>query len=124
VHPSPPTREASQPPHEDIWPTGAEAQLLLEKYQTKFMHLFPFVVVPDGPSSEQLRAERPFMWKAVMLQACDIDAQRQANLGLQMLNDLTVGAFTKPAQSVDVLQGLLLYLAWYDNLRTCSSLHC
>lgn len=76
--------------------------------------MFPFVIVPPNLSSEQLKWERPFLWKAVMLEACSLDASRQVKLGRELLREMTEALLTHPRKSVDLLQGLLLFLAWYD----------
>lgn len=81
------------------------------------MPLFPFVVVPPGLSSEELRSERPFMWKSIMLQSCGLYSTRQVKLGRELLRDLTEALLIRPAKSLDVLQGLLLFLTWYEKCR-------
>ncbi|KAK6065602.1 hypothetical protein SCUP234_12490 [Seiridium cupressi] len=95
------------------WPEAEEAESLLRLFRRKMMPIFPFVIIPPGMTSEQLYMERPFMWKGVMLEATCTDGYRQLNLGRELLKDLSEALLTKPRKSVDLLQGLLLYIAWY-----------
>ncbi|KAK9423131.1 hypothetical protein SUNI508_04425 [Seiridium unicorne] len=112
-HQSP--RTSSSPGAQTIssWPEAEEAESLLRLFRRKMMPIFPFVIIPPGMTSEQLYMERPFMWKGVMLEATCTDGYRQLNLGRKLLKDLSEALLTKPRKSVDLLQGLLLYMAWY-----------
>jgi hypothetical protein len=97
-----------------VWPQDAEAATMLQTFRMKLMDLFPFVTVPPTMSAKQLRCERPFTWKAVMYKACmcyhGLDSQ--IILGEEMLKDLSEAMIIKPKKSLDLLQGLLLFLAW------------
>ncbi|KAI0128702.1 hypothetical protein BJ170DRAFT_682487 [Xylariales sp. AK1849] len=95
------------------WPQGSKASKLLDAFRDKAMPLFPFVIVPPGMSAEQLRRERPFVWKAVMVEACGLDGGLQVNLGRELLGDLGDALLTRPRKSLDLLQGLLLFLTWF-----------
>ncbi|ORY59091.1 uncharacterized protein BCR38DRAFT_477399 [Pseudomassariella vexata] len=103
---------ANEPPSSN-WPQGAEACTLLSEYKDKLMHIFPFVIVPHDLTAAQLQWKRLFLWKAVMVEACHLDGKRQLELGTELLRELSEAAFTRPHKSVDLLQGLLLYLAWF-----------
>ncbi|AEO69304.1 uncharacterized protein THITE_2119556 [Thermothielavioides terrestris NRRL 8126] len=129
AHPAPPglappaqTRSAgstpSSPPplqrHEDtLWPSGEEAEALLNECRRHMGHLFPFVVVPRHLSSAQMREQRPFLWKGVMLQMFFFDGKRQTALGHELLKDVLEAAFVRPQKTLDLLQGLQLLVACY-----------
>ncbi|KAM0820879.1 hypothetical protein AB5N19_06700 [Seiridium cardinale] len=114
-HQSP--RTSSSPGAQKIssWPEAEEAESLLRLFRRKMMPIFPFVIIPPGMTSDQLYIDRPFMWKGVMLEATCTDGYRQLNLGRELLKDLSEALLTKPRKSVDLLQGLLLYIAWYHH---------
>ncbi|KAI1878478.1 uncharacterized protein JN550_000660 [Neoarthrinium moseri] len=95
------------------WPTGQEAQMWLERYREKMMRLCPFAIIPPGMTSDELRRERPFLWKSSMLEACNEDGYRQMSLGRELLKTFSEALITKPTKSLDLLQGLLLYIAWF-----------
>lgn len=86
---------------------------MLEDYKAYMAPLFPFVVVPPHMTSDQLRKERPFLWKGVIMQACHLDCARQIALGQELLSDIAQASLTKPQKSLDLLQGLEILIAWY-----------
>jgi hypothetical protein len=85
---------------------------MLGIFRSKLMPLFPFIVLPADITVEQLERQRPFLHKAILLEACYKDSTRQLRLGRELLRDFTEAAFIRPRKSDDLLQGLLLYLAW------------
>lgn len=95
-----------------LWPTGEDADVLLAGYRT-IEHLYPFVVIPPGPGSDQVRQQRPFLWKAIMMEACRLDGPRQIALGNQLLKDISQAAYTKPQKSLDLLQALQILISWF-----------
>ncbi|OIW33841.1 hypothetical protein CONLIGDRAFT_570391 [Coniochaeta ligniaria NRRL 30616] len=95
-----------------LWPAGEDADTLLAGYRD-MEHLFPFVVIPPGMSCDQIRQQRPFLWKAIMMEACHLDGPRQMALGNQLLKDITEAAYAKPQNSIDLLQGLQILISWF-----------
>ena len=95
-----------------LWPEGDEAETLLDVYRKHLGHLFPFTVVPPHLSAPQLRAQRPLLWKAVMMEACLFDGPRQVALGTELLREISEAAFMKPQKNLDLLQGLQMLIAW------------
>ncbi|KAK3906352.1 protein priB [Staphylotrichum tortipilum] len=95
------------------WPHGDEADTLLDVYRKHLGHLFPFTVVPPHLSAAQLQAQRPLLWKAVMMEACLFDGPRQVALGTELLREISEAAFMKPQKNLDLLQGLQMLIAWY-----------
>lgn len=74
--------------------------------------VFPFVLLPQHTSLETLRHERPVLLLAILA------STSQNNIPIQNLleNELreTIGrrAVMQGEKSMDILQGILLYLAW------------
>lgn len=98
--------------YSDPWPQGEEAESLLGLYREKMGHLFPFAIAPPHLTSAQMREERPFFWKVVVLEACLFDGRRQAAMGDELLRELSEAAFVKAQNSIDLLQGLLMFIGW------------
>ncbi|TEA19335.1 hypothetical protein C8034_v000745 [Colletotrichum sidae] len=98
---------------ESPWPLNNELSVMLQIFRDDLQPLYPFVIVPPHMGPTQLMAERPYLWKGVMMAANYLDATRQVILGNELLNDIVQAAFTKPRKSLDVLQGLQLLIAWY-----------
>ncbi|OLN94052.1 hypothetical protein CCHL11_03516 [Colletotrichum chlorophyti] len=105
--------DAGSVSEESPWPLNNEHSLLLQTFVNDLQPLYPFVIVPPHMGPTQLMAERPYLWKGVMMTACHLDATRQVTLGNELLQDIVQAAFTRPKKSLDVLQGLQLLIAWY-----------
>ncbi|KLU84272.1 hypothetical protein MAPG_03316 [Magnaporthiopsis poae ATCC 64411] len=111
---APPRGPASPPAERSVWLDAVEAALLLKEYHEHLKGLFPFVVVPANLSSEELRRQRPFLWKAIMIEACHMDGRRQTAMGHQMLTEIAAATLTASAKTLDLLQGIQLLLAWFN----------
>lgn len=94
------------------WPRGEEAERLLAEYREHMEPIFPFIVIPRHMNSERLRRERPYLWKAAMMQTLCLDASRQIPLGNELLSDIVTSSFLQPKKSFDLLQGLEILVAW------------
>ncbi|KAI3395280.1 hypothetical protein diail_1478 [Diaporthe ilicicola] len=95
------------------WPSGDEADGLLNEYREHMEPIFPFIVIPRQLSSEQVRKERPYLWKAAIMQSLCLDASRQVPLGNELLHEIVTSCFLKPEKSLDLLQGLEILVAWF-----------
>ncbi|KAK2055987.1 hypothetical protein LY76DRAFT_595569 [Colletotrichum caudatum] len=89
--------------------TGQE---LLDRFRTRLTPQFPFVIIADSEHVGTLRQTRPALCLALLAAASHDDVRLQRALG-QMFNELVAarlvsGNFT----CLDVLQGLLVHLAW------------
>ncbi|KAK4188676.1 protein priB [Podospora australis] len=112
---SPSSRSSPHTQHQDDeWPGEEEAEQLLADYRTHMCHLFPFVRVPRHLTSAQIREQRPFLWKAVMMEACHQDGPRQMVLGNRLLEDISEAAFMPVKATLDMLQGTQLLVAWFN----------
>ncbi|KAL1837031.1 hypothetical protein VTJ49DRAFT_4342 [Mycothermus thermophilus] len=126
---SSPQHHQQQTHHEhehNPWPEGTEAETMLNTYRQRMQHLFPFVIVPPHLSSDQLQEQRPFLWKAVMVESCLFDGPRQDALGKQLLCEVGKAALIHPQKSLDLLHGLQMLIAWYhynlDNFQMANLL--
>lgn len=93
-------------------PSDDEAQRLLEDFNNRMSPVFPFVMIPRHMTAEQLRKERPLLWKAVMMTSLILDWQRQILLGNELLRDVVAASFLQPNKNLDLLQALEILLAW------------
>ena len=110
----PPRGPAPSPAERWVWLDGVEAALLLKEYHEHMNDLYPFVVVPAHMSSDELRRQRPFLWKAIMIEACHMDGRRQTAMGHQMLTEIAAATLTASSKTLDLLQGIQLLLAWFN----------
>ncbi|KAL6403938.1 hypothetical protein AUP68_13314 [Ilyonectria robusta] len=112
AHLPPPASEKPRP-WESWWPTPQEGDMLLEQYRTAHAGLFPFVIVPKGIASLELRQHRPFVWKAAMMVGCFLDGARQLKLGTELLSEVGQAAVVDGSKNLDLLQGLQMLVSWY-----------
>ena len=94
------------------WPLATESELLLMAYREMFAHLYPFVPIPREMTSLELREQRPYLWKGVMVSACIFDATRQVRMGEQLLADIGKGSMVDGTRSLDMLQAVQLLIGW------------
>lgn len=87
-------------------------EALLYRYRTHMQHRFPFVIVPEELSNEEERQQRPFLWRAVKVAALWQEHGRHIKLGKRLLIDFTDAILLRPLKSFDVVQGLLIFIAW------------
>jgi len=97
---------ASAPGHDE------EISSLLSRYRTHMQQCFPFVIIPPELANKDQREERPFLWRAVKMAALWQENARHVKLGKRLLKDLTDAILLRPYKSFDVVQGLLVFIAW------------
>ncbi|MBE3049333.1 hypothetical protein IMZ48_43905 [Candidatus Bathyarchaeota archaeon] len=102
----------SRPAVTSIWPAAAEAEVMLREYKSHKARLCPFVIVPPSMSEAELRAKRPFLWKAIMVVERFLDGTGQMTAAKELLTEISRATFIEPLKSLDVLHGLLLTISW------------
>jgi hypothetical protein len=89
-----------------------KAENLLSCYRSMSQHHFPYVLLPDGISLSQLRRERPFLLQAILTVSSWKNRHQQLVLEEQLLKDFGVRFFVECEKTLEILQALLVYLAW------------
>ncbi|KAH8178088.1 Fungal transcriptional regulatory protein [Sarocladium implicatum] len=102
---------AAVPPNGLTWP---EASAILAIYRQKFMLLFPCVIVDGTVSAQQLLAERPFLFRAIMLAAAPISAARAKKMKRNVMAYLGHRLLVDEQRPLELLQGLLVLLSRND----------
>ena len=92
--------------------SSSYAEQLLEAYKTMSSN-FPFVLVPQNCSLEDLRKDRPCVLLAAFVMASEADPKFQSIIERQYREGLSRRAIVEGGKSIDLLQSLLIYLAWY-----------
>lgn len=85
---------------------------LLKFFTTRMVHLFPFVIVSTDISAQQLRQERPFFFLCLSMVACQ-KASRQREMSTTIQKYVAEHIILRNERSLDLLQGLLVFLAWF-----------
>lgn len=91
--------------------TFPEAETLCQTYQKMSHQHFPCVVVPVRLGVLELQQERPMLLQAMLVVASWQNNPRQIALEKFYVKELG-SRFFNGERSLDILQGLLVYLAW------------
>lgn len=89
------------------------AYKMFELYYRQMMPLFPFVWISLDESPEKLFRERPMLYMAVMVVACQQDVNAQQQLAQSWREELGRRIWAQGEKNLHLLQGVLVYLAWY-----------
>ncbi|KAF7957987.1 hypothetical protein EAE96_003554 [Botrytis aclada] len=76
---------------------------------------FPFVLLPPQASLESLRHERPMLLLGILASTSQNNIPVQHLLESELRETISSRTIVHGEKSIDLLQGLLLYLAWYHN---------
>lgn len=88
---------------------------LLAIYRNNLMPVFPFVLVPPDMTPERLKAENPFLLSAIRMAASISDVSSMRGQMFALTQQLTNEMMVESNRSMDLLQGILVMLAWYQN---------
>ena len=96
-----------------VEPDEREAEIFLLEFRSNMTEQFPFVVISPEETSQSLRSEKPLLWKAIMVAAAHGNCDRQLSLGANLMEDITSRLLFRAEKSLDLLQALLIFIAWY-----------
>ncbi|KAI9040333.1 alkaline D-peptidase [Aspergillus affinis] len=88
------------------------ADYFLEVFKSRMAMHFPFVVIPPGTGSSDLRQKKPFLLLAVLASSTYEDLPLQRRLGRDIKDQIASRMVINGEVSFELLQGLLVYLAW------------
>ena len=74
---------------------------------------FPFVIVPPDATALSMSRERPFLFMATMASASSADKSLRGTLERELRETLSRRIILDGEKNLDLLQGLLVYLAWF-----------
>ena len=89
-----------------------KAQKLLWLFRDMALY-FPFVILPADATVESMSEENPFLFLALLAVTSSAEKPLQKTLDEEFRNALSSKVVINGEKSIDVLQGLLVYLAWY-----------
>ncbi|TVY19923.1 Transcriptional regulator WAR1 [Lachnellula arida] len=85
---------------------------LLRVYKEQFAIRFPFIVLPPHATSSELRTQKPFLHRAIMLVASNRKRMQQVEMAKQLSMDIAGALILRGDRSLDMLQALVTYNAW------------
>jgi hypothetical protein len=80
-------------------------------FRRAFIPFFPFVQIPTALSASDLRLEKPFLWLVIMSLTAK-SATRQCAMGDTIRQIISRKVVAEHEKSLDILLGLICYLAW------------
>ena len=97
--------------HPFFRPTPEEAELNLHRFRTQFVPHFPFVIIPESMTADQLHHERPILWLSIMTVA-SVNTTQQIALSKHMREIFGKEVYVEGTRNMDLLLGILVYTAW------------
>lgn len=87
--------------------------MLLNEFRTTLMPHCPFVVVPPQTSAESLRKDKPFLFLTILMATLYDNMPLQRMLEKEVKKKVSDCMIYDGPISFEVLQGLLVHIAWY-----------
>lgn len=92
-------------------PAALEAEENLQVFRVHMLPFLPYVYLPPSTTAAILRREKPFLWFNIMTITCK-NVHQQRIMSDASKKFLLEKRFTEDAKSLDLLLGLLTFLAW------------
>lgn len=92
--------------------TGAQTACIVHIYCTDYIPNFPFVPLFEEISAEELYHMKPMAFRSIMLVAAPLPVNRVEAIKNEVLVYASSKLLVKDTRSLDMLQGLLLCIAW------------
>lgn len=73
---------------------------------------FPFVLIPSHITAKELADKKPFLAEMIFTVSHCQDYGPQNERGKEILRHLTDRLFLEGEKSLDLLQGMLIYITW------------
>ncbi|PMD47828.1 hypothetical protein L207DRAFT_416925 [Hyaloscypha variabilis F] len=97
-------------------PQSPSPDELLNFFRQNLARQVPFVYVPAHLDARSLSEQKPFLYQAIIFAASYHDSVHQLALGQEFTKDVTEHLVMRGEKSLDILQGLLVYISWYAGL--------
>ncbi|KAM0668425.1 hypothetical protein ACQRIU_001987 [Beauveria bassiana] len=108
----PSSQPSVQPPPMGLsWP---QAERILAIYRDICLYNFPFVWIPGHMTAQELCESKPCLFRAVMLSSAPLPVARLKKMKRNVIAYISQRMLVEEERSLDVLQGLLIVIAWAD----------
>jgi len=95
-------------------PSADEAEEYLSTFRSRMLRDFAFIHIPPEMTAHQMRQDRPFLFRAIAAVATP-STQQKLMRGREFKRILAQTTLIENQSSIDLLLGLLTYVAWsYD----------
>lgn len=105
---------SSNSPREHQYPASSEKSPdeLLNIFRTELARQVPFVSIPPHMNARELSEQKPFIYQAITFAASYHDSIHQMSLGQAFVKNLNEHIILMGKKTLDLLQGLLIYITW------------
>ncbi|RDW63649.1 hypothetical protein BP6252_11194 [Coleophoma cylindrospora] len=97
---------------EDLVPLESD-DTLLSIYMNQLSNRFPFVIIPPGTTAVQLEATRPLLMKVIRMVASVRHLRSMRGQSRAVLQQISNAMLIRSERSLDLLQGILVFLGFY-----------
>ncbi|CAM1502540.1 Fc.00g045240.m01.CDS01 [Cosmosporella sp. VM-42] len=87
----------------------------IRAFQNNMTSHFPFIVIPTGTTAEELRITKPFLYHNIMMVTSYPNVSRQAQSRSEVVKSFTEQIFLQGKKSLDLVQGIIVFVAWYHH---------
>lgn len=91
-----------------------EVEALFDRYQRHMAMHMPFVVLPANVTATSLSRSEPFLTRAILVVASFQNTTRQQTMAKDLLRDLFERRLINGEKTLGLLQGLLIFINWYN----------
>lgn len=91
-----------------------DADICLQAFRTRFLLFFPFIHFAPEVDAQALQMNRPVLMRAIMAVATPSTKQKLAR-GAELKRILTQATILENQSSIDLLLGLLVFIAWSND---------
>ena len=89
------------------------AHILFDRFRGRAAEQFPFVIVPPYTTLDQIRRDTPFLFLTTIATMSFDNPDLQRRLGEEIRTKIFRRLLLGYERSLELLQGLLIYAAWY-----------
>lgn len=90
-------------------------EVLLDRFRTNMLPLFPFVVISPHTSASELESKKPFLFSCIkMIASVNNTRSMQAQM-YHIMKHISDNMILRSERSLDLLQGLVVTLGWYHH---------
>jgi hypothetical protein len=105
--------QATQPLSSDSLMSLSDASVLFYRYMRLMAPSMPFVVIPDGTDPWELAEQKPFLMQVITTVAYFHDLPKQQVMVKDLMRKISEKLLMRNEKSLEVLQGILVLIAWY-----------
>ncbi|KAL3958626.1 hypothetical protein ACCO45_006788 [Purpureocillium lilacinum] len=103
-----------RPESGDAPPPPESDDVLLDLYRRDMQPVFPFVIIPPDCDAGTLYASRPFLMSAIRMVASFRSLRSMRAQMYHLMTHLADHLLIRSARSLDLLQGIIVMLGWYQ----------